>query len=753
MIKSRLFTRYVTSYTVLFFIPLLILAFYAFHNFNDVLRKEINLHNSRLLEQSKNSIDTRVEEMIKLSIQISNNPYFSSSRLGNDNFINVVQAIKLLENFSIPNNFYSNFFIYYFDRNLIYSPQGTLSPEYFSKSIYKYENWDLERLKQQLLAQPGNFVRPAEQVRISNGSERYITYVSPLPYSSEQPTGAVFYVIRESAIYNMLKETLASNKSSILILDHEFTPITMLGDLPLDAINVQELQQQNSNRFAVKTSIGDKSYFMSSITSEKTGWTYVSYMPTDVVTGKLANLKMTTIGLFLFLFAFGILLIYFFMRLNYKPLDELTNFVARMAGGSPSSKAGGIESVHSAVDHMSRQINVLEEKVESAASAMRYQLLQQLLKGYFADAEEFNLKGAEYGLSVSGANYAVVILMFDSMKEVNDRQISAVLEEAFAPIYPYFALENVQDDQLILILNGEQEQLGECEELCANVLKSFKNNCAVHCTIGIGNWHTSLSDISRSYLQACSAMDYWPIRGKHTVIAYQEMEEGKNYIMHYPHQQVELLKAYIAERDAVNFSSLLDTIIKNIQEKNIPLITARLLFYNLIQAIIRTLYRNNYELSDEIKQNLDIISLARQDSVDDLSIRIKTICSELFASTGTKGDASANEQIEKIKKYIELHYDDSNFSLQTMSDHLNISVSYLSHYFKAQLNRNISDYVNDLRMNKVKSELINTDKSILEIAQSVGYLNQSSFIRKFKQTTGITPGAYRELSRKKRNEP
>ncbi|NIK78326.1 AraC-like DNA-binding protein [Paenibacillus castaneae] len=746
MLKSKLFTRYVTSYTVLFFIPLLILAFYAFHNFNDVLRKEINSHNSRLLEQSKNAIDLRVEEMIKLSIQISNNPYFSKSHLEEDSFLNVVQATKLLENFSIPNNFYSNFFIYYFDRDLIYSPQGTYSPQYFSKSIYKYDNWSLEQLKNQVIMSRKGFVRPAEYIHMNNSSERYITYVAPLPYSSEQPSGAVFYLIRESAIYNMVKETLISNKSSILILDNEFNPITMLGDLEINSVDLQQLRQHR-NQFALKTTIKDKPYFISSITSNKTSWTYISFMPTDIVTGKLSQLKMSTIELFLFLFIIGILLIYFFMHLNYKPLNELTKMATRIAGSTLSTPLGGLETVHSAVDHMSRQINVLEQKVESAAVTMRFRLLQQLLKGYFADQEEFNLKGAEYGLTISGTSYAVLIIMFDSIKQLDEEQIDTAFKETFAHSYHYFVLENVPEDQIFLILNDENDQMGACESLCTELLKNFKNNYGIHCTIGIGNWHSSISDISKSYLQACSAIDYWPIRGKHTIITYQQMEESMNYISHYPHQQVELLKAYISERDAVNFATLLDAIIKSLQEKNIPLITARLIFYNMVQAIIHTIYKNNYELNEEIIKNLDIISLARQDSVDDLSIRIKAICSELFVSVDHKGLAE-NKQNGRMKQYIEEHYCESHFSLQSMSDYLNISVSYLSHSFKAQFNRNISDYVNDLRMTKVKCDLTNTDKNVQEIAQSVGYLNQSSFIRKFKQTTGITPGAYRELSRK-----
>jgi len=41
--------------------------------------------------------------------------------------------------------------------------------------------------------------------------------------------------------------------------------------------------------------------------------------------------------------------------------------------------------------------------------------------------------------------------------------------------------------------------------------------------------------------------------------------------------------------------------------------------------------------------------------------------------------------------------------------------------------------------------LTQTDLSVQEIGQRVGMLNVSSFIRSFKQQTGMTPGQYRSV--------
>ena len=46
---------------------------------------------------------------------------------------------------------------------------------------------------------------------------------------------------------------------------------------------------------------------------------------------------------------------------------------------------------------------------------------------------------------------------------------------------------------------------------------------------------------------------------------------------------------------------------------------------------------------------------------------------------------------------------------------------------------------------KAKELLINTGMSIHEISIAVGYVNTSSFRRKFKQEVGITPSQFREV--------
>ncbi|WP_409342693.1 helix-turn-helix domain-containing protein [Paenibacillus sp. MBLB4367] len=96
-----------------------------------------------------------------------------------------------------------------------------------------------------------------------------------------------------------------------------------------------------------------------------------------------------------------------------------------------------------------------------------------------------------------------------------------------------------------------------------------------------------------------------------------------------------------------------------------------------------------------------------------------------------------------VTDYLERHYAE-DISLDMLAEKLNITGSYLSTYFKEKTGVNFSDFLNEVRMNKAKEMLRQTDLRIQDVALRVGYQNVNSFIRLFKKSTGVPPGEYRK---------
>ena len=67
----------------------------------------------------------------------------------------------------------------------------------------------------------------------------------------------------------------------------------------------------------------------------------------------------------------------------------------------------------------------------------------------------------------------------------------------------------------------------------------------------------------------------------------------------------------------------------------------------------------------------------------------------------------------------------------------------MSYLCKKYFHENFSDYLWNMRMERAKFLLRNTQDSVEDICVAVGYENVSSFRRKFKKELGLTPSQYR----------
>lgn len=86
------------------------------------------------------------------------------------------------------------------------------------------------------------------------------------------------------------------------------------------------------------------------------------------------------------------------------------------------------------------------------------------------------------------------------------------------------------------------------------------------------------------------------------------------------------------------------------------------------------------------------------------------------------------------------------FNLQDLENSYHISKYRICREFAAAFGKPPLRYLNDVRIEAAKNLLLSGDKRIHEIAAEVGIENTTHFINLFKQRTGVTPLAYRELN-------
>ncbi|WP_188649523.1 substrate-binding domain-containing protein [Yeosuana aromativorans] len=102
------------------------------------------------------------------------------------------------------------------------------------------------------------------------------------------------------------------------------------------------------------------------------------------------------------------------------------------------------------------------------------------------------------------------------------------------------------------------------------------------------------------------------------------------------------------------------------------------------------------------------------------------------------------EFILKVNELIAQNLDNSKFSVEQLASSLDISRIQLYRKMKAILGVNISDYIQNIRLEKAKALLQESLLTISEIAYSTGFSSPNYFSTSFKNKYNKSPKAYRE---------
>ena len=131
------------------------------------------------------------------------------------------------------------------------------------------------------------------------------------------------------------------------------------------------------------------------------------------------------------------------------------------------------------------------------------------------------------------------------------------------------------------------------------------------------------------------------------------------------------------------------------------------------------------------------------------------ICKVFAARIGQKIGSICNirdsRKAYSIVEYIYKHYS-GNLTPQSVARKFDITVRKLNTILFYQVEKSFSDFLNYVRINRACGLLLDTDKTIAEIASLTGYNNVKTLTRNFLKFQVMTPGKYRESVSKKGGE-
>lgn len=135
-------------------------------------------------------------------------------------------------------------------------------------------------------------------------------------------------------------------------------------------------------------------------------------------------------------------------------------------------------------------------------------------------------------------------------------------------------------------------------------------------------------------------------------------------------------------------------------------------------------------------------------SIDDVCYRLTKMLKQFSSETFDTRTVKHASIISQVVSYIRNNYM-HKITLDDAANHVYLSASYLSKIFKDEMHTNFNTYLSEVRIEKGKILLLSNELSIIEVAELVGFIDQSYFNKVFKKYVGMTPKKFRETNGEK----
>lgn len=103
-------------------------------------------------------------------------------------------------------------------------------------------------------------------------------------------------------------------------------------------------------------------------------------------------------------------------------------------------------------------------------------------------------------------------------------------------------------------------------------------------------------------------------------------------------------------------------------------------------------------------------------------------------------------RIDRVLSWIDMHFD-QELTVEAAARLVHVSESAFSRFFRREVGKSFTEYVNDVRCSEACILLACGDRTIEAVARACGFDTLSNFNRQFRRRHGMNPGAFRRARR------
>ena len=686
---KQVYRRFLYSFFAVLILPIIIFFFLFIRDYYQIYQNVALEQAQYALDSAANELDRELDNLWGIAAYNNEQSHMQDYNMKSDYTAKDVKSSLSAEQVthSIINN------IFYYTQAIpskVYSPHGTCSWAFFIRTYVGEEN------EEQVL-----------QLLELRGGKSWYLWNHKLYYAITIEPGKVWvFSISSSSLHNILNANPESGNTILLNADQQLL-------FPTDIFGQDVLAETGS------------SYVK--ISSSGTDFSLVRTMNKDELFAEVYQWRLFFLLAILLVLVLGTVTIFMLASYNERPVKELQDYCKEKNKNIPEH-IEGFEAFRFAMQDMESKAILGEKK------RRQNNLLLQMLHG----GEYVQQRLTQEGLFLDAQVYCVLVVVADSDAATDKTKVELYLKTEIPSVYEVHRVNIEQEEQAIFIVGMKNVQMEAFSMELLKMIDFFQKNMEQRLLIYMGEFCQSVEEVQQSYLSILireNGMEHhWE---KKLIHCFRDSGNSVKHI--YPNQELIALYEALEEADMSQVHALTEKLISILESHE----DSRFLYLSIYHDVVNAYYRAQSKLILNLEAAiLEAEQLEIMDQSDAISViqNLESHYRECIEKKSGKGDKS---QLREVIAYIEENKTSPDLTVSALADSFGMSISNLSHRFRAYTGEKISDYITEKRFEYAVELLLTKDYKIMDVAEMLGYTQTSGFIRKFKQYYGVTPSEYR----------
>lgn len=733
-IRTSTFVRFAVSYLLMLTIVLsCVFTYLIVYVRRDVLDKTLDGQINRLgriADQHEHYLTSMMDSAVQLGLSPAIQPFAYEEAPER-----AYDLQRQMAPYAVTNSFCELIYLTFHGEDHIYSSNSSMTVEDFLK-ITRYERIAPEDLRAMIQAPGALTILPAQQVGsplISVNSTDIVTFLMSLGGSTAASKGTMIFMVPAQAYRQLFADAVDAAENTYILHDGAVMVSQQEFDVPADVV----LQAIAAGCQAQSFQWNGEDWRI--LCHHSDGWdlTYASLLRMADVEHIVGD-KMTSVMIMAALMtALGVLAALLLAQRHAKPIRQIASMLPK---NNPTEDA--FASIQTGIQELNARNTDLTTRLESSLPMQRHDFVLRFMKGRYADRAEAVAAAESIRLNIDHKYYAVIL---HGVQERADHQPIDMRRPPFDQVAgtEVCAVELMAiKAHLYLVFSDTMEAI----RALAMQIHHYGVERNGHAVVALSDVQTDFAAAPGAYLEAATAFDNRFVMDDGALLDYSSVSTNIEDILPQARKITDSIHQALSLRNHAMLEGRVDELLHFLKHTSMSPFAFRLIYNDVIDKLLRR-HTQTIVSGRSVQTYYDIFTLSSCQSIDDLDTLLRRLCVAIMDAPQQEQDipdqVEAPSIISQVSAYIREHFADPELSISAIAEAFDMPTARLSLAFKEEMNVSPLEYLTLLRVEQSKELLRGTELSIKDIATQVGYYDASSFIRRFKQMTGVTPLQYR----------